>query len=227
MTDVTTHRRAAHSGRRTSSSHPQQRAAKAPPDPAFGAYVIDRIDYRVRQLTLRFGLSEHEQEDYRSDMAADVYTAMRRFDPGKAKRETFVNRVLDRFMLHATRSRCNRLKRPCLNPIGFADIAEAYEPISNDPPKGEHTEVDLIELRLDVEQVIGEMPDRLRQASRLLMEMSPADAARAMGIHPCSIYRIMARIREQLAAAGLNYRGGSREDSAPAADVEGAQEGAR
>lgn len=226
MINVTTHRRAATSGRRTLSPHPQQQAANQPPDPVFDAYVKDRIDFRVSQLTLGFNLSEDDQDDYRATMVVEVYSAMKRFDPQKAKRETFVNRVLDRYVLYATRTRCNQMKQPCLNPIGFAEIGETFEPTSNDARKGEMNEAKRTDLRMDVEMVIDRMPKRLQQAARLMMHTSPADAAREMGIHPCSIYRLMDQIRTYFVDAELHHTDKSREDSVAAADVEGVQEGA-
>lgn len=226
MINVTNHRRAANSGRRTLSPHPQQQADNPPPDSAFDNYVKDRIDYRVSQMTLGFNLSEDDQDDYRSAMVAEVYSAMRRFDPQKAKRETFVNRVLDRYVLYAIRTRCNQMKRPCLNPIGFAEIGETFEPTSNETRKGEINETGRAELQMDVEMVIDRMPDRLQRAARLMMQMSPADAAREMGIHPCSIYRLMSRIRSYFLDAEMQFTDERREDSPAAADVESAQEGA-
>jgi DNA-directed RNA polymerase specialized sigma24 family protein len=226
VTNVTTHQRATNPGRRTPSPQPQQQAINRPPDPAFDAYIHDRIDFRVSQLTLGFNLSEEDQDDYRTTMVTEVYSAMKRFDPQKAKRETFVNRVLDRYVLFAMRTRCNQMKRPCLNPVGFAEIGETFEPTSNDARKGAMNEVRRTDLRMDVEMVIDRMPERLQQAARLMMHMSPADAAREMGIHPCSIYRLRDQIRTYFVRAELHPSNEPREDSAAAADVEGVQEGA-
>ncbi len=225
MTNVPTHRRAADTGRRTPSPQPRPQAVNPPPDPAFDAYVKDRIDFRVRKLALGFALSEDDQDDYRADMTAEVCSAMRRFDPRKAKRETFVSRVLDRFVMYAMRSRCNQMKRPCANPLGFSDISEAFEPVSNDECTGELNEANRIELRLDVELVVARMSDRLQGVARLLMHLSPADTAREMGIHPCSIYRLMDQIRAHFLNVGMNPSNVPREDSTVAADVEGAPKG--
>ncbi|MCC6581537.1 MAG: sigma-70 family RNA polymerase sigma factor [Phycisphaeraceae bacterium] len=227
MTSVTLHRRATNPGRNTHSPHSSLQAVNPPPNPAFDAYIKDRIDFRVLQLTLGFNLSEDDQDDYRAAMVAEVYSAMKRFNPRKAKRETFVNRVLDRYVLYVTRTRCNQMKRPCLNPSRFGSISENFEPTSNDTRQGEMNEARHAELRMDVERVIDEMPKRLQRAARALMRVSPADAARELGLHPSSIYRLMSRIRAYFDLAKLHLVDQPREDLPAAADVEGAPKGVR
>lgn len=189
-------------------------------------YALARIDYRVRRLARRFDLSEADQEDYRNDMVVELQSALRRFDPEKSKRETFINRVLDRYLAYATRNRCTRLRRSCENPLGFDDIHIGYEPIDNDPSHGELSEQGHVGLHIDMASVIGGMPKRLQRACRLLQEFEPAEVAGRLGIHRTSIYRIIREIRERFVAAGLGDWIGLRDKIGPAADVGGAPKGA-
>ena len=166
-------------------------------------YAMERIEFRLRQLKDRFELSERDKQELRHDMVAELLSARRRFDPARAKRETFINRVLDRFVKYAMRKRCTSRDRPCDNPIGFADIMPGFEPVTNDPPGGLGDEQGRRERRLDLEAAVARMPERLQRVCRLLKVYDPAEAAQRLGINRQSIYRIMAEIRKFLTEAGL------------------------
>ena len=97
-------------------------------------------------------------------------------------------------------------------------------PLGNDPGKGERDELALRDLHLDLTAAMDAMPERLRRTCVPLMEFSPAEAAKRLGIHCNSIYRIIADIREYLQEAGLGNLEKQRDKSGPTADVEGAQE---
>jgi len=166
-------------------------------------YVLDRIDYRVRRLAIQFDLSQGEQEDYRHDMVVEVLAAFDRFDPSKARRRTFVNRVLDKFVKYATRVRCTHRRRACDSPHGLDDVCPGFQPVVNDPRGGQRDEQGRCELRLDMEAALARIPQRLRRVCRVLMTFNPAEAAERLGICRQSIYRNIAEIRRYLTAAGL------------------------
>ncbi len=176
-------------------------------------YALARIDYRMRQLASQFGLSEHEREDYRHDMVVELLSAFKRFDPHKAKRQTFVNRVLDKFVKHAIRGRYTRQRRACDSPVHFEDIGPGYQFVVNDTRAGQLNEQGLCELRLDLHAAIARMPERLQRVCRLLMTFDPAEAARQLGICRQSVYRNMREIRERLIRAGLGISGNGATDS--------------
>lgn len=166
-------------------------------------YALSRINFRVRRLTCQFDLSEDEQGDYRQDMMVELLSAFERFDPSKATRETFINRVLDRFVKYAIRARFTRLRRTCDSPLGFEDVSIGFEPVVNEARAGEKDEQARRELRLDMAVVMARMPARLRRMCRLLMKFGATETARKLGICRQSIYRNFAEIREYMIGAGL------------------------
>jgi len=166
-------------------------------------YALARIDHRVRCLAKRFDLREDQQEDFRQDMVVELLSAFARFSPKKAKRETFINRVLDRFVKHTIRAKYARQRRACDNPIRLDNIAPGFQPVVNDPRAGELSEQGQRDLRLDLAAAISRMPCRLQRVCRLLMASRPAEAAGRLGIRRQSIYRNIAEIRACLTEAGL------------------------
>ena len=213
MKNTAPHRRAVSQDRKTSPSYPQQQIHELPAEQWIDEYVLERIDFRVRHLASQFDLSEDEQEDCRQDMVAEVLGAFHRFDPDKAKRETFVNRVLGKFVKYATRIRCTHRRRACDSPAHFEDVSPGYQPVVNDMRAGQFDEQGQRELRLDMDAAIARMPERLQRVCRLLMECGPTEAAAKLGICRQSIYRSIPQIREYLTRAGLAIPENSATDS--------------
>lgn len=203
MTRTTSDRREALNGFGTPSSTSNNVASTSSPDD-LDQYALDRIDFRTRELTLCFNLSQEEQDDLRHDMAAEVLQALRRFDQDLASRRTFINRVLDRFVLHTKRARCTRMRRPWEAPVGLDDVYIGFEPVVNDPPAGERDEQDLRELRLDIQQVMARMPEKLQKIAIVLMTCSGREAAEELGIGTSSLYRAIERIRQHFIEAGYS-----------------------
>ena len=186
-------------------------------------YALARIDFRVRQLRFQFDLSDEDQEDLRNDMVVELLSAFKRFDPDKSKRETFINRVLDRFVLYVTRQRCTQQRRASDSPIGFDDVSAGFQPTINDPRRGESNEQDLRELRLDLPEVIAKLPDDLQQVCEVLARKSGRAAAKELGISKSSLYRAVADIRKHFISWGYSSSSENAWDtSGSAADVEGA-----
>jgi RNA polymerase sigma-70 factor, ECF subfamily len=168
-------------------------------------FVIGRIDFRARMMAKTLGLSDEERDDLRQDMTVEVLKAARRFDSAQATWHTFVCRVLGRFAKQYRRDEGVRRKHETLQPIGDAaadgDTAvSAFEAIPD-----EHDDIGDLERRLDTETVLASLPPRLRRICELLKDKSPAEVAAELGIHPRSIYRLMASARRHFEAAGLDF----------------------
>jgi len=188
------------------------------------AYALDRIDFRVRQLRFQFDLSEHDQEDVRHDMVVELLSALQRFNPAKAKRETFINRVLDRFALYIMRQRCTQKRRACDSPMGYDHVAVGFQPKGNEVKRGQLDEQDHRELRLDVPEIVALLPDDLQRVCRVLQRESGRAAAEELGIGKSTLYRAIADIRKHFADHGYTgFVDDAWDTSAPGADVEGAR----
>jgi len=170
-------------------------------------YTLARIEYRVRQLAIQFNLPDDRKDDIRQEMVIELIRAFRRFDPVIAEWETFVCRVLDRFVKYIYRTECTRRRRTCANPVSFSDAKGRgdFNPVVNDPRKGELSEQDRREIRADLALAISRMPQRLQRICRALMTFGAADAAEQLGICRQSIYRNIAEIREHFARAGVEF----------------------
>ncbi|NLF33253.1 MAG: hypothetical protein GX591_20500 [Planctomycetes bacterium] len=186
-------------------------------------YALTEIDFRLRRLGRQFGLSDHDLEDIRQDMVIELWSAQKRFNPRKARRRTFISRVLDRFVLYLTRQLCTRQRRPAENAVSFDDLDSRFEPRVNNTNPGELDEQALRELQLDVATLIDRLPADLQPVCRVLMHTPGRAAARELGIGKSTLYRAIAEIRTHFTAMGYcGFPVDAWDTLPPAADVEGA-----
>jgi RNA polymerase sigma factor (sigma-70 family) len=182
--NTNTHRRAASNGCETHPSH------------LLDDYVLNRIAFRTRRLAITFRLSDDRRDDFFQDMVVEVLKAAERFDPdGSASWHTYASRVIDLAVKKLTQNECRRIQRESGRPIGLSDSGDGAPSAVNNPAHEGEDDLRQLELHLDIEVVLNEMPSRLQKVCRLLQRLSPAEAAEELGIHRNSIYRLIAKAR--------------------------------
>jgi hypothetical protein len=134
-------------------------------------------------------------------MAAELLKAGTRYDPDRSARNTYINRTLDRYYRHVARRLRNRQRHEAMKPRPISSMKN-FCPAVNDPGKGELSEQERTELRIDQAGILGSMPSKLRCICAALKVYIPRDAAEFLGVHPSTVYRAIAEIRPYFVAAG-------------------------
>jgi RNA polymerase sigma factor (sigma-70 family) len=178
-------------------------------------YVLKRIDFRARQLAIKFRLPDDRRDDLAQEMVVELLKAADRFDPdGSATWHTYACRVLDLAVKKLAQAECRMRQREAGRPIRLSDSGEGAPSAINNPAHEGEDELAQLELKLDIDVVLERMPTRLQKVCRLLMRLSPTEAAEAMGIHRNSIYRLIAQARAYFMEPSLGFCDSSAADSA-------------
>jgi len=172
------------------------------PETCIDDYARARIDYRVGCLVEAFHLGDDEAEDLRQDMIVELLRAAARQDSGRSGRKTFITRALDRHYLHVARHPGNRQKHESMHPRPISAMP-SFCPTTNDPRKGDRSEVERADLALDLGEIVPTLPPRLQGVCAELRFYKPSEAARRLGIHRSTMYRAIQEIRRHFVAAGL------------------------
>ena len=158
-------------------------------------YVLKRIDFKARQLAIKFQLPDDRRDELAQEMVVELLNAADRFDHnGTAIWHTYASRVLDLTVIKLIQNDSRARQRQGSAPMSLSHTLNGG--LSNADFSAPDVGLARLELKLDVEVVLARMPRRLRKVCVLLMQLSPAEAARSLGIHRNSIYRIIAQIRE-------------------------------
>lgn len=172
------------------------------PDNFIDDYARARIDFRVGRLVEAFHLDDDAADDLRQNMTAEILRASARYDPARARRRTFVTRVLDRYYLHVARGLSNRQKHESMHPTPMSAL-ENFCPTVNDPRQGQLSECERAALVIDLATVVAGLPDPLQRICDELRHRRPAEAAQRLGVHRGTVYRAIREIRQHFVAAGL------------------------
>ena len=138
-------------------------------------YAANLIRYKAQQLIGKCGLTPDDYEDLMQEMTLDLLQRLPKFDPTKAKRNTFIARIIDHkvstIIRHCTQEKRDYRRTCSLNePIEDRDGAcvtrgEMISQDDHDLHAGKHTraESERTETRAVISFSISELPPELRQ----------------------------------------------------------------
>jgi RNA polymerase sigma factor (sigma-70 family) len=165
-------------------------------------YALGRVNYRVARLTRAFRLGEHDAEDLRSRMKIQLLRAASRFDPSRASRCTFINRVLDRAYRHIARELHTRRGHGAWNPTQFSESDAVAEATAAVHAKGADP-ADGVARRIDLDAALASLPRPLRAICEELKHASPREVSERLALHRSTVYRAIAQVRAHFESCGL------------------------
>lgn len=181
---------------------------------AYAERLIRRI---ARQLARRPEFRHEETADIRQTLWADLLQRLPRYRPERARLTTFIDRVTKHkaaSLIEARRAakRGNGRRHISLSfemDDGEGGITELHETISQDHylrwTRGAvRSEVDRLELAIDLEQAVSLLPAEDRVACLLLVEMNISDVARVLGVPRSTLYGTVYRLRRVFRDLGLH-----------------------
>lgn len=187
-----------------------------------GSFAAKLINRRAAQLAKVEGFNESDREDIEQDLALEVFRRIQDYDPERGKYESFIARIID----HAAYAMIGRRRAAKRDPAreecslnemirdGDGFLVERAETMDHDTyagRTGSPPEQELQDLRLDLQEVLGSLPPKLRRICDLLAEgRNLPEIARLTGIPQRTIYRARDKIREHFERAGLSDYVGER-----------------
>lgn len=189
--------------------------------------VSRNIRIRAERLARSGSVPGMDADDITQDLRLDLIARAPRYDPERASFETFADRVaanrIATLAAPTARIRAERRMRDLHGPCGVSHEGEGL-PLADTLPEsaalhaGEEVDQDVaFGLRRDVGRLIAALTPACRQVAAALSEMSPTEAARALGLNRCTIYARLASIRTAALALGLeDYVRGPRHFATPA-----------
>ena len=178
-------------------------------------YAADLIRHKARQLVGKAGFTEDDRPDLEQELMIDLLQRMRHFNPAKAKKTTFMARIVERHIstiLEARFAQCRdwRLCQTSLNePLdnGEGDTTERIDFLDSEGSLSggtrETRERLAHEIRMDLGQAIASLPEELRDLCLRLHDSTMAEVAREMGIPRTTLYDRLNKLRDAFREAGL------------------------
>jgi len=181
-----------------------------------GDYAETLIRVKARKLARTAASPEVSWEDFAQDMRLDLWHRLSKFDPGKAKFETFVARVVEHkvaSIIEARQASCRDYRRcrsslndPLKAPDGEPD--ERGDMIDQDATclrtGGASRPADeRVDLGEDIRTVLAGLPPELCGLCRRLMKRTPTEVERETGIPRGTLYESIQKLRHRFEKARL------------------------
>jgi RNA polymerase sigma factor (sigma-70 family) len=132
-----------------------------------------------------------DREDIEQEALTACWRALPYFEPGRASLRTFIECIVATRVCSLVRS-ANR--RPTLQTL---DLNSGH---------GIDPEIHRHELRADIERLLKTISVRDRRLALLLMEHTPSEASRMLGVARSTIYERIQKLRTRFAGAGFGPR---------------------
>ncbi len=184
--------------------------------PEDDAYVRTLISSKVGQLIAVYGYSLSEREDLTQEFLARMIKSLDSFDPAVGHFYPFIRAVIERHFLNIVRDRRaaerNTVKTSSLNvPINPIDIGhtELIQTVTDqhvDRRLGRErslSEEELSDLRMDLTEVISQLPMAMQQFLERRKTQSLSEISREMGIPRSTLQAWLLEIRRHFEKAGL------------------------
>ena len=185
-------------------------------DGGIGEYAVRLIKYKSAQLAGQAGFRVSDRDDLEQELVFDLWRRLPRYDPARARRNTFIARVVEHKIASLIEARKAGMRdyRRCrcsLNDrIEDADgrSLERGETIDQDDyllrtgARSRPAE-ELQALALDVATFLETLPPELRELCRRLEAETVSEISRATGVPRGTLYESIKKLRKICEEAGL------------------------
>ena len=185
----------------------------------FEDFALDMVNIKAAELVGKAGYTADDFEDIRQDMLVDLVKRLRKYNPGRSNFKLFVTCVIDRKAQNLIRYRESDIRdyrrEDCSLNEEVAtsesdELVQRLNTIDQDDQdirsgKCRRPSAERLQLRIDVEVALADLPPNLRRAAELLQTLPVSHVAHAMGIPQSTFYKYhLSQLREAFTAKGLN-----------------------
>ncbi|HPI75788.1 MAG TPA: sigma factor [bacterium] len=182
----------------------------------FDEYEVVLIRVKSKSAIGKTGLRQEDLEDIAQDIILDLLQRLPKYDPEKASRHTFIDRIVE----HALADMFNERSAPKRDyrraPASLDPTTEKIFPGGRDnngerkaPWKSgasELTDYEIVELRHDIVRALEKLPPKLRDICIMLMQENICAVSAETGIPKATLIGHIKKIRNHFEFCGLeNY----------------------
>ena len=185
--------------------------------PGIDEYAANLIHYKARQLCRQPGFSQEDQPDIEQELMFELMKRLPEYDPSRATHNAFVTwvvlqKIADLIEAQLTQKRDPRVLIASLNDLVSTDEEgwfeerwatvdiEEYLHVTNSTNRSTEERIDL---DIDLDRAMANLPKELRRLCDLLAENSIAEVARKLGIARSTLYSAIYKLRKVFEKAGL------------------------
>ena len=177
-------------------------------DPEHYEYALRLIKFKVRRICRQRGFSKSDEEVIEHDLRTHLELRMARYDPSRGQVTTFIDRVVERWLISYLRHRFADKRDPRREECSLDDEvldADGREVARHETTPEAANDPNLLRDReRDVAHVIAHVPDDLRAVALGLAFGTPNSVCAELGISRRAMAKAVDQLREIFRDAGLD-----------------------
>jgi RNA polymerase sigma-70 factor (ECF subfamily) len=179
-------------------------------------YAARLIKHKARQLVGKAGHTWDDVEDIEQDLTLDVLRRLSKYKPDRSQLNTFVALVVEHriaSLIAARKARMRDYRLCCCSLNDYlenedGDTVERIETVDQEDyfrrtGRLSRTATELGDLALDIREVAGRLPPKLRELCRLLQTDTITKISRDTGVPRTTLYEGIKKLRAFFEDAGL------------------------
>jgi RNA polymerase sigma-70 factor (ECF subfamily) len=180
-------------------------------------YAVRLIKFKAIQLVGHAGFTDSDREDIEQEMVIDLLSRLPKFDPDKAKRNTFITRVVEHKVANLIEAQAKahgdyRQYGCSLNEqveLDDGESAERTEIVSEDDylqrtKRKSSPAQKMTELAIDLDVFLAKLPEELRSLCALLAEETLTEISDRTRVPRSTLYESINQLRRLLKKAGFD-----------------------
>jgi len=178
------------------------------------SYAVTKIRYQARQLARSRPFHPSDIEDLEQELMLDLFRRLPAFDPTRASRNTFTDRLIENraaSLIKAARARKRGpdIKHESLQAVvsdetgGRLELGDTIPAENGLWAAGDRGWDEAIELRHDLARAIRRLPPRLASLCARLATDTVTEVSRDTGMSRPSVYDAIARVRKAMTDGGF------------------------
>ena len=181
-------------------------------------YALRLVRAKARSLVGKYGFTWQDVDDIAQDLLLDLVERMDAYDKAKSRLGTFITRVVNHRVANIVEARkaskrglgqtMVSLDAPITGKSGEAgrsrhELIDEETYLQRTRPSG-RSAAERLDLRIDLNAILGSLPEDLRTLCIRLQFESITDLAQSIGVPKSTLYERIRCIRELLEVAGLD-----------------------
>ena len=181
------------------------------------AYAVKLVHIKSQQLCRQTGFSQNDRLYIEQELMIELAERLPTHDPARATCEAFITWVVLQKIADLIRSQKAKKRRIDVEAISLNNFVftgepglseerwatfdnEVFQQFTNSNARSAEERIDL---DIDLERIMNNLPKELRQLCELLAKYSISDVARKLGVARSSLYRSIHELRDVFDKAGL------------------------
>ncbi len=168
-------------------------------------YVVNQVRYHARALTRHPAVHGMEVEDIEQELMLDYLSRIQAYDPERASRRTFVDRILNHKCASIIEEAKAQKRGGGVREMSLESWLENRDGDDDELPDHTYDRTEAIHFSIDVNRILRDLPEPMAVLLTQLGIYNVSEISRRTGVPRSTLYGSINELRARLREQGLHH----------------------